>query len=43
MKRNLVAKHAQTSGAGTHQTKRGKKAPRHRQKKQWKKEVQKYL
>lgn len=38
--RNFVAKHARNmSGAGRHETKKGKKAARHKQKQQWKKEV----
>ena len=35
---NLVAKHAQRSGAGAHQDKEGKHASRRRQQQQWKKE-----
>lgn len=36
--RNLVAKHARNmSGAGQHTTKKGKKAPRHKQKQQFRK------
>lgn len=38
--RNFVAKHATRSGAGVHQDKTGPNAPRHRQKQQWKKEIQ---
>lgn len=36
---NLVAKHARSAGAGVHQDKAGDRAPRHRQKRQWKKEI----
>ncbi len=38
--RNFVAKHAKRSGAGAHKDKEGPLAPRHRQKQQWKREVQ---
>ena len=38
--RNFVAKHAKRSGAGAHKDKEGPNAPRHRQKQQWKKDVQ---
>lgn len=38
--RNFVAKHAKRSGAGAHKDKTGPNAARHRQKKQWKKDVQ---
>jgi len=39
--RNFVAKHAmQKSGAGRHVDKKGQKAPRVRQKREWKKDVQ---
>lgn len=37
--RNFVAKHMQKCGAGTHVSKKGKLAPRNRQKKAWKKEI----
>ena len=37
--RNFVAKHAQSTGAGRHVDKKGKNAPRDRQKQQWKKEA----
>lgn len=37
--RNFVAKHGQRSGAGTHQAKGGKKAPRARQKEQVRKQM----
>jgi len=37
--RNLAAIQAQTSGAGAHVAKKGDKAPRVRQKRQWKKEM----
>lgn len=38
--RNIVAKHSRNmAGAGQHVTKRGKKAPRHRQKREWKREA----
>jgi len=41
--RNFVAKHARNmSGAGQHVDKKGKKAPRHKQKHAWKKEVRNY-
>lgn len=41
--RNFVAKHAHNmSGAGQHVSKKGKKAPRHKQKARWKKEVRDY-
>lgn len=36
---NFVAKHAQRVGAGVHKDKTGPNAPRHRQKREWKKEV----
>lgn len=36
---NFVAKHAKKSGAGVHVEKKGKNAPRHKQKRQWKKEI----
>lgn len=40
--RNFVAKHAANmSGAGQHVTKKGKKAPRHKQKQQFRKMMQK--
>jgi len=35
---NIVAKHAQTSGAGAHEDKGGQNASRTRQKRQWRKE-----
>lgn len=38
--RNFVAKHMQSCGAGRHEAKKGQLAPRQRQKKAWKKEVQ---
>ena len=38
--RNFVAKHARASGAGRHVDKDGEKAPRNRQKKKWRKEVE---
>ena len=37
--RNFVAKHMQKCGQGTHVAKKGKLAPRNRQKKVWKKET----
>ena len=37
-RQNFVAKYMQNSGAGTHAAKKGKLAPRARQKKEWKKE-----
>jgi len=38
--RNFVAKHARnTSGAGRHVAKKGEKAPRVRQKRQWKRDI----
>ncbi len=38
--RNFVAKHAQNkSGAGRHVAKKGEKAPRVRQKRQWKRDI----
>ena len=40
--RNFVAKNAQRSGAGTHVDKKGKKAPRNRQKREWKREVKQH-
>jgi len=40
--RNFVAKHAQRSGAGVHVSKKGKYAPRHKQKRDWKKELKDY-
>lgn len=40
---NFVAKHAQTSGAGLHETKRGKRAKRARQKRSWKTLIHKEL
>lgn len=36
---NYVAKNAQRSGAGQHQDKKGKNAPRSRQKNEWKKQI----
>lgn len=42
-KRNFTAKNAQKCGAGFHQPKKGKQAPRTRQKRQWKKEVFRHL
>jgi hypothetical protein len=39
---NFVAKHSQSmSGAGQHVDKKGKKAPRHKQKQQFRKQLQK--
>lgn len=38
--RNFVAKHAKRSGAGAHKDKTGPKAPRNKQKTEWKKEIQ---
>ena len=37
---NFVAKHAQRSGAGRHVSKKGKFAPRNRQKTAWKRDIQ---
>lgn len=38
--RNLVAKHSQNmSGAGRHESKKGKYASRHKQKRDWKREI----
>lgn len=36
---NFVAKHAQSSGAGVHADKNGPRAPRSKQKQEWKKEI----
>ena len=41
-RRNFVAKHAHTGGAGKHTAKKGEKAPRVRQKRDWKKDISKY-
>jgi hypothetical protein len=38
--RNFVAKHAKKGGAGVHKDKEGPLAPRVRQKRAWKKEIQ---
>jgi hypothetical protein len=38
--RNFVAKYVQTCGAGRHEAKKGQLAPRNRQKKEWKRELQ---
>lgn len=38
-RRNFVAKHAHTGGAGKHVAKKGQKAPRVRQKRDWKKDI----
>ena len=35
---NFVAKHATRAGAGVHKDKVGPRAPRHRQKQQWRRE-----
>lgn len=35
---NFVAKHAKRTGAGVHVEKDGLRAPRHKQKRKWKKE-----
>ena len=43
MKDNFVAKHMQRTGAGRHEDKKGKKAKRERQKREWKRETRKYL
>ena len=39
MRNNFVAKHVQRSGTGQHVSKMGQRAPRVRQKRQWKKEI----
>jgi hypothetical protein len=39
MRHNFVAKNAKVSGAGTHEAKRGQKAKRCRQKREFKKEM----
>lgn len=36
---NFVAKHAQSTGSGTHEEKEGDKSKRCRQKRKWKKDV----
>ena len=40
---NFVAKHAQRSGAGKHVAKRGKFAPRNRQKIAWKRDISRHI
>lgn len=42
--RNYVAKYATNkSGAGAHKPKKGEKAPRNRQKREWKKDIKQYM